>query len=44
MEKNPRKHSIVAFIPLRGGSKSIPHKNIKNIAGKPLSFWVIETA
>lgn len=31
----------VALIPLRGGSKSIPKKNIKEIAGKPLCFWVI---
>lgn len=30
---------IVAFIPVRGGSKSIPLKNIKTIAGKPLVYW-----
>ncbi len=35
---------IVALIPLRGGSKSIPKKNIKAIAGKPLCAWVIESA
>lgn len=35
---------IVAFIPLRGGSKRIPCKNIKEIAGKPLAYWVIESA
>ncbi len=34
----------IAFIPLRGGSKSIPLKNIKAIAGKPLCLWVIEAA
>lgn len=34
----------VAFIPARGGSKSIPLKNIKKIAGKPLIFWAIEAA
>jgi len=34
----------VAFIPLRGGSKSIPHKNIQPLAGKPLCCWVIEAA
>ena len=34
----------VAFIPARGGSKSIPLKNIKKIAGKPLIFWTIEAA
>jgi len=35
---------IVALVPLRGGSKSIPYKNIKNIAGKPLCVWVLEAA
>lgn len=34
----------VAFIPVRGGSKSIPLKNIKEIAGKPLVYWVTEAA
>ncbi|WP_366773631.1 hypothetical protein [uncultured Oxalicibacterium sp.] len=31
----------VALIPLRGGSKSIPMKNIKLIGGKPLCAWVL---
>ena len=31
--------SIIAFIPARGGSKSIPGKNIKNFCGKPLIYW-----
>ena len=35
---------IVAIIPARGGSKSIPYKNIKEIAGKPLVYWVCEAA
>lgn len=35
---------IFALIPLRGGSKSIPKKNIKELAGKPLSAWVLEAA
>lgn len=34
----------IAFIPVRGGSKSIPRKNIKKIAGKPLVYWVIDAA
>ncbi len=29
----------VAFIPVRGGSKSIPLKNIKQFCGKPLVYW-----
>lgn len=32
----------VAFIPVRGGSKSIPLKNIKPFCGKPLVCWNIE--
>jgi N-acylneuraminate cytidylyltransferase len=32
---------IVAFLPARGGSKSIPLKNIKLFNGKPLIFWNI---
>ncbi len=31
--------SILAFIPARGGSKSIPLKNIKMFCGKPLIYW-----
>jgi sialic acid synthase len=37
-------NKIVALIPLRGGSKSIPLKNIKLIAGEPLCYWSIEAA
>jgi len=33
---------IVALVPLRGGSKSIPLKNIKEIGGKPLCSWTLE--
>ena len=31
----------IAFIPVRGGSKSIPLKNIKAFCGKPLVYWTI---
>lgn len=37
-------NSIVAFIPVRGGSKSIPGKNIRPIAGRPLVYWVLDAA
>ncbi len=36
--------NFIALIPLRGGSKSIPDKNIRHIAGKPLCAWVLEAA
>lgn len=32
----------IAFIPVRGGSKSIPLKNIKPFCGKPLVCWNVE--
>jgi len=36
--------SIVAVLPARGGSKGIPRKNIRLLAGKPLIAWTIEAA
>ena len=35
---------ILGLIPARGGSKALPHKNIRQFAGKPLIAWTIETA
>ncbi|TKI72838.1 acylneuraminate cytidylyltransferase family protein [Lysinibacillus mangiferihumi] len=35
---------ILAIIPARGGSKGVPRKNIRNLAGKPLIAWTIEEA
>ena len=35
---------MLALVPMRGGSKGIPGKNIKEIAGKPLCQWVIDSA
>jgi len=34
----------IAFIPLRGGSKSIPLKNIKHLNNRPLAYWVLDAA
>lgn len=34
----------IAFIPVRGGSKSIPLKNIRKIAGHPLVYWTTKAA
>lgn len=41
MRSRPR---ILGVIPARGGSKGIPRKNIKVIAGRPLIVWTIEAA
>lgn len=38
------RNKILAIIPARGGSKSIPKKNIKLLAGKPLIYWTIKAA
>ncbi len=35
---------VLALIPARGGSKGIPGKNIRPLAGKPLVAWSIEQA
>ena len=36
--------NTIAVILARGGSKGVPKKNIKMMAGKPLIAWTIETA
>lgn len=41
MYKNKR---ILAVVTARGGSKGLPGKNIKVLAGKPLITWTIEAA
>ena len=35
---------IIAIIPARGGSKGLPGKNIRPLAGKPLIAWTIDAA
>lgn len=39
-----RRLEVLAIIPARGGSKSIPRKNIRNFAGYPLLVWSISAA
>ena len=34
----------LVIIPARGGSKGIPHKNIKELGGKPLICYAIDAA
>ena len=34
----------ICVIPARGGSKRLPHKNIKEFCGKPIIAWSIEAA
>lgn len=38
------KPRILAIIPARGGSKGVPRKNIRDLAGKPLIAWTIDEA
>lgn len=35
---------MLAIIPARGGSKGVPGKNIKDLAGKPLIYYTIKAA
>ena len=35
---------VLGLIPARGGSKGLPRKNIRDLAGKPLIAWTIEAA
>ena len=36
--------NILGVIPARGGSKGVPKKNIKPLAGRPLLAWTIDAA
>mgnify|MGYP000616235047 CR=1 FL=1 len=36
--------NVIAIITARSGSKSVPHKNIKNLGGMPLLGWVVKAA
>jgi N-acylneuraminate cytidylyltransferase len=35
---------MLAIIPARGGSKGVPRKNVRLLAGRPLIAWTIEAA
>ncbi|MFI7484333.1 cytidylyltransferase domain-containing protein [Kocuria sp. M1R5S2] len=35
---------ILCVIPVRGGSKGVPRKNLRPVAGKPLLVWTVEQA
>ncbi len=35
---------VLAIVPARGGSKGLPGKNIRPLAGKPLIGWTLESA
>ena len=39
-----RKSSVLVIIPARGGSKGIPRKNLRSLAGKPLIYYSINNA
>lgn len=38
------KSKVLALIPARRGSKGLPGKNVRSLAGKPLVAWTIESA
>jgi len=37
-------NKIFALIPARGGSRGLPKKNLRFLAGKPLISWTIDVA
>lgn len=37
-------YSVIAIVPARGGSRSVPRKNIKLMAGKPMIAYTLEAA
>lgn len=41
---SPNSLKIIGIIGARSGSKGLPDKNIRPLAGKPLMGWIIETA
>lgn len=41
MVKQSKKAEVLAIVPARGGSKSIPHKNIQSFSGHPLLAYSI---
>ncbi len=36
--------TVLGLIPARGGSKGVPRKNIREVAGRPLIAWTVEAA
>jgi len=44
MNKIGKKQKVIAIIPARGGSKGVPRKNIRLLAGKPLIAYTIGAA
>jgi CMP-N-acetylneuraminic acid synthetase len=35
---------VLAVVPARGGSKGVPRKNVRSVAGRPLIGWTFEAA
>ncbi len=41
---NPADLKVMGIIGIRSGSKGVPHKNIRPLAGKPLVGWILDAA
>jgi CMP-N-acetylneuraminic acid synthetase len=41
---NPTDLKILGIVGIRSGSKGVPHKNIRPLAGKPLVGWILDAA
>lgn len=40
----PDSANVLAIVPARGGSKRLPRKNLRPLAGKPLMAWTLDAA
>jgi CMP-N-acetylneuraminic acid synthetase len=39
-----RQHEVLGLILARGGSKGVPRKNMRHVAGRPLLYWTFNAA
>lgn len=44
MTRHTTRYTVLAIVPARGGSKSVPRKNIRLLAGKPMIAYTLEAA
>ena len=43
LESSQRKYKIIALLPMKANSNRVKGKNFRNLAGKPLFRWILDT-
>jgi CMP-N-acetylneuraminic acid synthetase/spore coat polysaccharide biosynthesis predicted glycosyltransferase SpsG len=38
----PTRRQLLAIVPARGGSRGVPHKNVRNLAGRPMIAFTLD--